>query len=98
MRAYLENNKNEELQPKYYYYMERSFRQSRKRKEYYTIGGEIIGESDPIIDAQNIYMVYSALQKIGLSEGISIRINSYGNAKELEKYREELESFFENKK
>lgn len=97
MRAYVENEVFEQLQPTYYYYMDRCFRQSRKRKEYHTIGWEIIGESDPIIDAQNIYMVYTWLQKIGLSDWVSIRINSYGNYKELEKYSDELSSFFENK-
>jgi len=97
MRAYIENEKFEELQPVYYYYMERCFRQARQRKEQYIIWGEIIGESDPIIDAQNVYMIYTALKKIGLWEGISIRINSYGSEKEMDKYREELESFFANK-
>lgn len=97
MRNYIENNMYEALQPVYYYYMERNFRQSRLRKEFYCIGGEIIGESDPIIDAQNIYMIHAALNKIGLWEGLKIRINSYGNAKEMEKFLLEVESFFENK-
>ena len=97
MRAYMENEIFNELQPTYYYYIERCFRQDRIRKEYYTIGGEIIGESDPIIDAQNIYMVNTALSKIWLGQWIKIRINSYGNAKEMDKYNEELQSFFENK-
>ncbi len=98
MRAYLENEKFEWLQPVYYYYMERAFRQNRIRKEFYTFGWEVIGESDPVIDAQNIYMIYTALQKIGLWEDIKIKINSFGNAKEIEKYTDELQSFFENKK
>jgi len=97
MRSYIENEVFTELQPVYYYYMERFFRQGRVRKEYYTIGGEIIGESDPIIDAQNIYMVYTGLQKIGLAEGIKIRLNSYGNTKEMDKFFEEIGSFLENK-
>ena len=97
MRSYIENEVFTELQPVYYYYMERFFRQGRARKEYYTIGGEIIGESDPIIDAQNIYMVYTGLQKIGLAEGIKIRLNSYGNTKEMDKFFEEIGSFLENK-
>lgn len=97
MRAYIENEKSDELQPVYYYYMERCFRQARQRKEQYIIWGEIIGESDPIIDAQNIYMIYTALNKIWLWDGIKIRINSYGSAKEMDKYTQELESFFANK-
>lgn len=97
MRAYIENEIFSELQPVYYYYMERCFRQARKRKEQYIIWGEIIGESDPIIDAQNIYMIYTALNKIGLWDGVTIKINSYWSHKEMEKYSEELESFFANK-
>lgn len=77
--------------------MERYFRQSTLPKEAYLIGGEVIGESDSIIDAQNIYMIYTGLQKIGLGEDIKIRINSYGTSKEMEKYKEELQVFFENK-
>lgn len=97
MRAYIENEKFEELQPVYYYHMERCFRQSRQRKEQYIIGWEIIGETDPIIDAQNIYMICTALYKIGLWDGITIKINSYGSTKEMDKFGEELESFFANK-
>jgi len=97
MRSYVENEVFDELQPVYYYYMERYFRQSRRRKEQYIIGWEIIGETDPIIDAQNIYMIHTALTKIWLWEWISVRINSYWAQKEMDKYMEELESFFANK-
>ncbi len=98
MRSYLENETFEELQPVYYYHMERSFRQSRQRKEFYAIGWEIIWESDPIIDAQNIYMLFTALKKMGLIEWMKIRVNSYGNVKEMDKYFAELENYFANKK
>lgn len=97
MRSYVENEVHEELQPVYYYYMERYFRQARERKEQYIIGGEIIWETDPIIDAQNVYMVYTGIKKIGLGEDVSIRINTYGAIKEMDKYYEELENFFTNK-
>jgi len=97
MRSFIENETFNELQPTYYYHMERCFRQSRMRKEQYIIGAEIIWESDPIIDAQNIYMVYTGLKKIWLADDITVRINSYGNVKEMEKFHLECESFFENK-
>ena len=98
MRSYLTNEKFEELQPVYYYYMEKFFRQSRNEKECYIIGGEIIGETDPIIDAQMIYLTYTCLKKIGLDEGVIIRVNSYGNEKEMTKFKEELSDFYANKK
>jgi histidyl-tRNA synthetase len=97
MRSYIENEVHDELQPVYYYYIERCFRQARQRKEQYVIGGEIIGETDPIIDAQNVYMIYTGLKKIGLWDEVFIRINSYGIQKEMDKYYEELESFLANK-
>ena len=96
MRAYIENEIYEELQPVYYYYMERTYRQNRLRKEYYTMWGEVIGESDPIIDAQSIYMAKTIFEKIWL-KGLTLEINSYGNHKEMSKYREELEGFYHNK-
>ncbi len=97
MRAYIEHEIFNELQPTYYYHMERCFRQSRERKEQYVIGWEIIWESDPIIDAQNIYMIYTALHKMWLWDDVVIRINTYGQQKEMDKFYEELESFFDNK-
>lgn len=96
MRAYMENEIYDELQPVYYYYMERTYRQNRARKEYYTMGGEVIGESDPIIDAQSVYMAYTIFQKIGLSH-LKLEINTYGVQKEMLKYKEELSAFYENK-
>lgn len=97
LRSYLESEAYDQLQPLYYYYIERFFRQNRMRKEIYAIGGEVIWESDPIIDAQSLYLTVKSLEKIGLSEGIHIRINSYGNAKEMEKFYAALEDFFSNK-
>lgn len=97
MRAYITHEKYEELQPVYYYYMEKFLRQSRKEKECFIIGGEVIGESDPIIDAQLIYMSYMCLKKIGL-DNVAIKINSFGNEKEMTKFKEYLSDFYENKK
>lgn len=42
MRAYLEHEAYNGLQPVYYYYMERVYRQNRARKEFYSMGGEVI--------------------------------------------------------
>jgi len=56
----------------------------------------VIGESDPIIDAQSVYMAKTIFEKIGLG-GLTLEVNSYGNHKEMAKYREELEGFYHNK-
>ena len=92
----------EEIQPVYLYHIDRYFRKdwfsAQKLKEFYLIGWEIIGERDPILDVQQIYINYKIFNKIGLEWNFYITINSFGNQKELDKYTEELSSFYENKK
>jgi len=102
IRAYMDGWLDEEIQPVYLYHIDRYFRKdgfgAQKFKEFYLIWGEIIGERDPILDVQQIYINYKVLNKIGLEGAFDITINSFGNQKELEKYTEELKSFYENKK
>jgi histidyl-tRNA synthetase len=98
IRTYMENGLCEQIQPIYHYFISKFFRQDKKRREFFSIGTEVIGESDPIIDAQLVYMVHHCLWKIGFAEDIVIKINSYGNEKEMAKYQEELLGFLENKK
>ncbi|MDD2871103.1 MAG: His/Gly/Thr/Pro-type tRNA ligase C-terminal domain-containing protein [Candidatus Gracilibacteria bacterium] len=95
MKAYLNNNIIEEIQPVYYYFMDHYFNND-KQVEF--IGAEIIGENDPVLDAICIYVVYTVLNKIGLEGTFSIKINSNGVEKEMLKYKEELQNFYENKK
>lgn len=101
MRSYLENFK-EEPQPVYMYYIEPHFRYDRPQKgryrQFHQIGGEIIGERDPILDAENMYIAYEILNQCGLEGDYTLKINTIGNEKEREKYTEELRDFFENKK
>lgn len=101
MRAYLENF-TEEPQPVYLYYIEPHFRYDRPQKgrfrQFHQIGGEIIGERDPILDAENIYIATDILNQSGLDGQYTLKINSIGTEKEREKYIEELREFFTNKK
>lgn len=100
LRTYLENNLSEEIQPVYYYFMDQYFNvdDNGKYSEMERFGGEIIGENDPILDAILIYIIYSILNKVGLEDTFKIRVNSIWVEKEKVKYREELISFYENKK
>ena len=99
LRAYLDSDMSEEIQPVYYYFMDQYFSHDEgKYSEMERFGGEIIGENDPILDAILIYIMYSTLNKIGLEDTFKIRINSIGVEKEKVKYRDELISFYENKK
>lgn len=102
MRAYIENDMQSDPQPVFLYYVEPHFRYDRPQKwrfrQFFQIGAEIIGESDPILDAQLIYIGYKVLNKIGLEWDFKVKINSIGTAKDRQKYLEELTSFYENKK
>lgn len=95
MKAYLENNLQEEIQPIYYYLMDRFL---SGNNEEYRIWWEIIWEDDPILDAIMLYITYSVLNKIWLKNTFKIRINSLWVEKEKLKYIEELNNFYSDKK
>lgn len=99
LRAYLENDMKEQIQPVYYYYMSQYYKKTKENiRAMQVFGWEIIWENDPILDAISIYVVYTSLNKIWLKDKFFIRINSIWIEKEKVKYREELLSFYENKK
>lgn len=102
MRAYIENDMQSEPQPVFLYYIEPHFRYDRPQKwryrQHFQIGAEIIGEIDPILDAQLIYIWYTILNKIGLWDDFKVKINSIGTQKDRQKYMDELVGFYENKK
>ncbi len=95
MKAYLNNNCVEEIQPIYYYYMDHFLSNDIQDER---IWGEIIWEWDPILDAISIYIHFTILNVIWLKDTFKITINSIWNAKEKLKYSEELQNFYENKK
>ncbi len=98
-RAYLENNISEEIQPVYYYYMEQIHKKTKSGiKTVQAIWWEIIWENDPILDAIQIYLNYTVLHKIWLAWEFDIVINSIWVEKEKIKYREELVTFYDNKR
>jgi len=66
MRSYIEHDMTESIQPLYLYYMEKIFSKISEKREIFNIGVEIIGEKDPILDSQIIFIAYTILQKIGL--------------------------------
>ena len=101
MRAYLEYFLNEPIQPNYFYYIEPHFRYDRPQKgrfrQFHQVGCEVIGECDPILDAECILVGSLILKGLGLDQ-YKLKINTLGTAKEREKYREEVKAFFEKKK
>jgi len=102
MRAYIDlDMQSEGIRPVYLYYIEPHFRYDRPQKwrfrQFFQIWAEIIGEKDPILDAELIYIGYTVLNKIWLAWDFKVKINSIWTEKERLKYKEELENFYSNK-
>jgi len=95
MKAYLNNDLMDEIQPIYYYYIDHFFNDSKQEEWIWT---EIIWENDPVLDAISIYIIFIVLNKIWLEWNYKIFINSIWIDKEKLKYCEELQNYYENKK
>lgn len=80
------------------YYMGPMFRHERPQKGRYRqfnqVGVETIGYPGPDIDAELILMGARLWDDLGL-EGISLQLNSLGQAEERQQYRSELVGYFE---
>lgn len=100
LRAYIDWKFEEEIQPVYFYYIDRYFSllENSEVKEVFLIGWEIIWENDAVLDALLIQMTYNVLCQTWLKDEFVIKINTLWTEKERVKYTDELKSFYENKK
>lgn len=82
VRAYIQNNMATLPQPVELYYIEPHFRYDRPQKgryrQFWQFGLEIIGESDPALDAQLIYLAHKILDDLGIAGIFTIQLNSIG--------------------
>ncbi len=99
VRAYLNEELAQKIQPLYFYYMGKFF---QKNKDWFEekklIWAEVTWEDDPILEAILINMNCSILESIWLKGKFKVKINSTGIEKEKIKFSEELISFYEDKK
>lgn len=96
VRCYLENKIYGQEEVSRFYYMGSMFRYERpqagRQREFNQLGVEVLGESSPILDAENIAMAYRFLEKIGITD-LEVTINSVGENESRTKYREALLNF-----
>jgi histidyl-tRNA synthetase len=101
VRAFIENNMEEEALPKELYYMGKCFRFERPKsgtnRSFWQLGAEIIGESDPSIDAQIMYLGHRILSDLKIREFCKLKINTIGSVEDQEKYTEALANFYAGK-
>ena len=101
-RAYLEHGMGSLPQPVKLFYLEEMFRYDRPQEGRYRqhkqMGVEVIGDASPSIDAQVIMLLGRVFKRLRLP-GVSLQINSIGDANCRPKYRKALVEYLEaNKK
>ncbi len=101
VRAFLENNLENKTLPAEFYYFGRCFRferpQSRTQREFWQMGCEILGESDPAIDAQIMYLGNRILEDLGVLQECELKVNTFGTPEDRERYLVALENFYAGK-
>ncbi len=98
VRAYIQHGLKQWPQPVELYYIEPHFRYDRPQKGRYRMfwqfGFEIIGESDPALDVQCIYLAYKIFEDLGVGDKFTLQLNNIGSSKSREKYREALVNYY----
>ncbi len=101
MRAYIQHGLTALPQPVRLWYYGPFFRyekpQAGRFRQFYQFGTEMIGENDPIVDAQAVLTMYSILQDLGL-KNLMVKINSIGDENCRPAYRKALVKFLREKK
>ncbi|MBI2475298.1 histidine--tRNA ligase [Candidatus Uhrbacteria bacterium] len=95
-RAYIEHGMIERPQPVKLWYEGPMFRHDRPQagrfRQFYQVGFEVFGSSEPIIDAQLILIGKKIFETLGLD--VSVQINSIGTPECRQAYLAELVSYF----
>ncbi len=101
VRAYIENGMHSLPQPVKLYYQGPMFRYERPQagryRQHYQIGYEVLGEMDPLVDAEIICLTFRICEKLGL-KNLTIEINSIGCARCRPKFTAELVDYISQRK
>ena len=100
MRSFLEHGMQQLPQPVKLYYMAPMFRyeqpQAGRYRQHHQAGFEILGDQDPIYDAQIIHVCLLAGEELGL-KNLSVEINSIGCSKCRPTYRTQLLRYYRSR-
>ncbi|MBN1258463.1 histidine--tRNA ligase [Candidatus Peregrinibacteria bacterium] len=101
VRAYLQNGMQQLPKPVELYYIEPHFRYNRPQKgryrQFHQFGAEILGESDPAIDAQVIYLAHKINTDLGIADRLTLQLNTLGSLEDRKKYKEDLVNYYTGK-
>ncbi len=100
-RAYVEHEFDNMPQPISLFYVEQQARYTKLKPGYYRnftqFGMEVIGQSDPALDAQIIYLAHKIHSDLKIDQSLCLKINSYGSIDIKNAYIEELKEFYNSK-
>ncbi len=95
-RAYLEHGMHKLPQPVKLWYLSSFFRRERPQagrfRQFWQVGAEAIGSSDPAVDAESILLLSELLETVG-ARGLRLVITSLGQPESRTEYREELKAY-----
>lgn len=101
VRAYLQHSMAELPKPVELYYIEPHFRYNRPQKgryrQFHQLGIEVLGEGDPAIDAQVIYVAHRINQDIGIADKLTLQLNTIGSQEDRKKYKTDLINYYTGK-
>ncbi len=101
VRSYIEHGMGSFPHPVWLYAFDTVFRYDRPQKNRYRQfqqwSVEVIGEKEPGLDAQMIYLAYQVFKDLKINENLVVRLNTIGNGEERENYVEALKNFFYGK-
>ncbi len=96
VRAFIEHSLGKQQPLNKFYYISPMFRQERpqagRQRQFHQFGGEALGSTSPLLDAEMIEIAYSILSKLGLKD-LNVKINSLGVPESREKYKSILREF-----
>ena len=96
-RALVSNGLTQSL-PAKVFYAGPMFRYERPQKgryrQFHQIGAELIGPAEPLADAEIIALGWDILQRLGVSDGVTLEVNTLGDAASRNAYREALVAYF----
>lgn len=98
-RSYTEHNMSLLAQPVELYAIENSFLTEERNGQIQLtpslqLAVENIGEADPAIDAQVIFLAWRILKDLGILSQISLQINTIGDRESRQQYSEDLKNFY----
>ena len=101
VRSYIQHGMNQLPQPVLLYYFEPHFRYDRPQKgryrQFWQFGFEVIGETDPALDAQLIQLANKIHQDLGLGDVFDLQLNTIGTPESRADYRQALQDYYVGK-